>query len=743
MDREVESGLGELLTFFGVEQCGILAIQQDRRKAHLRHHAYVEGVEPLPTTIDFGSFFPWTHERSVMQGRMFFQTSREELPPEAAVDCASSAALGLDAIVNMPVGIGGRITHVLGLVSSRPIKKWSEPILAQLQIIAETFLSALARKEVEQALASSERSLAQAQRIARVGSYDRNWLNATLIGSDEASRIIGRDISAATGDITDFIHPQDQTHFTDAMERMIRTRTPWIDVEYRVVRADDSVRTVRSRVEITYGPDGAPLRTIGTIQDISELRAAEQESRELHARLRHADRAAHIGALTASLSHELSQPLTGILANTQAALRLIAENRIDTAHLQTILEAIVRDDKRAGTVIANLRALLRREEPPRGRFDVAEAVSEVMILYKSELEASHVRIDASLETGCMALAVRTQIQQVMLNLLSNALRALQDVPVANRHLWLTLKRTEQRLVEIAVEDSGLGMPPERLQHVFDPFFTTHRDGLGMGLAIARSIAESNDGALTAEVRDGGGACFRFMLPVEAPRRALGFESESQLPIQEKTPPADMGKHTICVIDDDSATREGVARLLETAGWRAVTFDSAASALASPELLAAHCVVLDVQMPQMRGPALQIELARRNPTIPVIFLAASESAATVVEVVKQGAVEYLCKPVDGTVLIEAVSKALVRQAAGNRTLRARESIEQKLATLTNRERDVLRQVLTGQLNKQIAATLSISEATVKQHRAQVMEKLGVRSVPELVRVCQIVELPSQP
>jgi GAF domain-containing protein len=221
VDREVDAGLRELLSFFEVEQCGILEIQPDRRQARLRHLAHVEGVTPVPAVIDYGAFFPWTHERAVMQEKMFVQTCIDDLPPEAVIDRASSAALGLQAIINVPVGIGGRMTHVLGLVSSRPMSNWPDPILVRLQMIAETFLAALTR------------------------------------------------------------------------------------------------------------------------------RSAEEESRRLRMELRHADRAAQVGALTASLSHELNQPLMGILANSQAALRLLDQGAVDPGDMRAILESIVRDDKRA------------------------------------------------------------------------------------------------------------------------------------------------------------------------------------------------------------------------------------------------------------------------------------------------------------------------------------------------------------------------------------------------------------
>ena len=427
----------------------------------------------------------------------------------------------------------------------------------------------------------------------------------------------------------------------------------------------------------------------------------------------------------------------GILANAQAALRLLRQGDIDPADLREILDSIVRDDKRAAAVIGNLRTLLRREEPPRARFDIAAAIAEVLTIFKSELEARHVHLETHLETDCVAMAVRTQVQQVILNLLSNAVQGLQDVPAADRRLRVALSRIGCDRVEVSVQDNGLGIPADRLAHIFEPFFTTRSDGLGMGLAIARSIVETHGGEIEAQTHEEGGSTFRFSLPVEPPMSDAGVMRAAQEGRTDRHPGAYEGEATVCVVDDDPAIREGVARLLGAAGWRVVTFDSAAAALASADLSSADCVVLDVQMPGMSGSELQAELARRAIDVPVVFLTARGDAATGVEAIKHGAIEYLCKPVDDSVLIDAVRKALDRHAEHTRSARERAAVEERLVRLTLRERDVLRGVVAGRLNKQIAADLSITEATVKQHRGQVMDKLEVRSVAELVRLCQVV------
>ena len=730
--ERVDACLRELLEFFGVEQCGIMEIQHDRRKARLRHRVHVDGVPAAPTTVEYGELFPWTHERNVFLGRGFAQTCLDDLPPDAVVDRASSVAIGMQSIVTVPVGLAGETTHVLCLTSSRPTAPWPEPILAQLRLVAETFMGVLLRHKAEEALKLSERTLAEAQRIAGIGSFVRDWRDETIVGSDEANRILGCALGDGGRDLLDFVAPDDAARFREAHGR----GAPVVELEYRIVRPDGSARVVQSRIEVTCASDGKPLRTLGTIRDVTDLRAAEEESRRLRADLRHADRAARAGALTASLSHELNQPLTGILANAQAALHLIGR---DDRALREILDAIVRDDKRAAAVVENVRALLRREEPKRSIFDLAEACREVVVLFKGELEMNRIGLRDDLARGHVVCAVRTQIQQLVLNLVANALQALRERTDGERTLALALARAAPGRAELRVSDSGVGIPGEHRARIFDPFFTTRSDGLGMGLAICHSIVEAHGGEIVAEANVMGGTTFRCTLPIERFAR----RAKDRVERDDAGTPATRNAATVCIVDDDAASRDGVARLLAAEGWSTSAFESASAALASPALGAASCIILDVQMPGMTGGELHAEILRRGIVAPIVFLSARTDAPTGVEAMKRGAFEYLAKPVDAEVLGDAVRRATVRGAKLAEEASARRELQVRVGRLTAREKEVLRHVVAGRLNKQIAADLAISEATVKQHRGQVMDKMGVRSVADLVRACDMVRLDAGP
>ncbi len=197
----------------------------------------------------------------------------------------------------------------------------------------------------------------------------------------------------------------------------------------------------------------------------------------------------------------------------------------------------------------------------------------------------------------------------------------------------------------------------------------------------------------------------------------------------------MSAPSVFIIDDDPSARQGLTRLVRAAGMNAESFASAEEFLASAKLDGPGCIVLDVRMPGMTGPELQEELGRSDYCMPIIFLSAHGDVPTAAESMKRGAVNFLTKPVDGDDLQEAIHEALARDAE-NRAQRAeRGSVKESIEKLSRRQREVMTYVITGMLNKQIGGELGISEETVKIHRGRVMHKLGIGSVPELVRLCE--------
>jgi signal transduction histidine kinase len=243
-------------------------------------------------------------------------------------------------------------------------------------------------------------------------------------------------------------------------------------------------------------------------------RRSEMEGQRLRQDLAHVGRVSTMGELTASLAHELNQPLTAILSNAQAALRLLASDKADLADIRDILGDIVEDDKRAAEVIHRLRGFLKKSNLELSPLDIGELVSQVARLVSSDAIIRNVSIRLELTPGLPPVCGdRVQLQQVILNLLMNGLDAMRESSEGERTLVVrTLGADHAASVVVAVEDSGMGIDEADLEHVFHAFYTTKPEGLGMGLAIARSIVEAHGGRLEARNNPGRGATFSFTLP---------------------------------------------------------------------------------------------------------------------------------------------------------------------------------------------------------------------------------------
>ena len=241
---------------------------------------------------------------------------------------------------------------------------------------------------------------------------------------------------------------------------------------------------------------------------------AELEMQRLRQDLGHINRVATIGELTTSLAHELNQPLTAILSNAQSAQRILEADSVDLEEVREILTDIVEDDKRAGAIIHRLRGLLRKDSLEFTDLDVNELVGEVAVLVRGDVALRHASLRLELAPRLPRVrGDRVQLQQVVLNLILNGLDAMQEAAAGGRTLVLRTARESSAVVRVAARDFGTGINEADLDHIFQAFYTTKTTGLGMGLAIARSIVEVHGGQLEAENNPDGGATFSFTLPV--------------------------------------------------------------------------------------------------------------------------------------------------------------------------------------------------------------------------------------
>jgi C4-dicarboxylate-specific signal transduction histidine kinase len=266
-------------------------------------------------------------------------------------------------------------------------------------------------------------------------------------------------------------------------------------------------------------PDDRDLRLIERATHIAQIaieRERTQDSlRKSQANLAHVTRVTTMGELTASIAHEVNQPLAGVVTNANACIRWLAGNSPDLHEAREALRRIVRDGNRASDVIGRIRGLLKKGEPARTRLDINPVIQEIIELVRGEMIQSKVSLQTELVAGLpLVSADRVQLQQVLLNLITNALDALRPVKDRPRFLRIRTDKPDARAVRVAMQDTGVGVDPQQAEHLFQAFFTTKPNGLGMGLSISRSIVEAHGGRLWATPNDGPGVTFQFTLPVE-------------------------------------------------------------------------------------------------------------------------------------------------------------------------------------------------------------------------------------
>jgi PAS domain S-box-containing protein len=374
------------------------------------------------------------------------------------------------------------------------------------------------RKVAEEALRRSEAYLAEAQKMTHTGSWSNDDALWPVYWSEEHYRIFGLDPQKGLPGREEAlkpIHPDDLNEVVQGFERAIRDKTE-SEVEYRIVLPDGRIRYVHGIAHPVLNENGDLLEVFGTTIDITERKHAEQARARLHqleADLAHINRVSIMGELTASIAHEVNQPLSGVVSNGSACLRWLAGNPPNLGEARETASRIVRDGKRAAEIIARIRAMTNRTATPIEELDLNEVIREVLALVGDDAKKKAVNIGTQLADGLLPVSGdRVQIQQVLLNLVMNAIEAMGDVADRPRELMITTQNTAEDNVEVAVEDSGTGLDPSAATKIFDPFYTTKSSGMGMGLSICRSIVQAHGGRLWASAKTGPGAAFHFTLP---------------------------------------------------------------------------------------------------------------------------------------------------------------------------------------------------------------------------------------
>jgi PAS domain S-box-containing protein len=372
------------------------------------------------------------------------------------------------------------------------------------------------RKRSEEALRRSEAYLAQAQRLSRTGSFWWKVSSGELIWSDEAFRVMGYDRTMRPSVELVFkrVHPEDIQLVQQMVSRAAREGMN-MDFEHRLLMPEGSVKHVHVVLQaVCLDPENREF--VGTVMDITARKQAEEAVSKAQTELAHVTRVTTLGELAASIAHEVNQPLTGIINNADACLGLLPNDTDELDEVREALSEIVNDADRASAVLARIRGLVKKARPEKARLHLRDLVSDVLLLARAEAAARRVIMQAQIpEDLPFAFGDRVQLQQVLLNLVMNGMDAMNNVEEQKRLLLISGRRDAYDgwpAATISVQDFGIGLKTEEMERLFDAFYTTKPQGMGMGLAISRSIIEDHGGRLWAEPNEGPGATFLFSLP---------------------------------------------------------------------------------------------------------------------------------------------------------------------------------------------------------------------------------------
>jgi signal transduction histidine kinase len=401
---------------------------------------------------------------------------------------------------------GGLIKYVYGIGHCLESESGSIEYIGAMMDITE-------RKRAQEQLRRSEAFLAEAQLLSSTGSFFWRFDTEEYTWSEQLYRIFEfeQGVPITFELIRSRFHPEDIPLFNDIIDQ-VRRGVSHFDYEHRLLMPDRSVKYLHVVTRINRDKD-SQLEYIGAVQDVTKRRLSEEALGEVRSELAHVTRVASLGALTASIAHEVNQPLSGIITNASTCLRMLAADPPNVEGARETARRTIRDGNRASDVITRLRALFSKKVPTNEPVDLNEATHEVITLLRSELQRSRVILRAELGDEIPPVTGdRVQLQQVILNLLLNASDAMSSIDDRPRQLVIKTEREEDDRVRLSVQDAGVGFKPQDEDRLFDAFYTAKSGGMGMGLSVSRSIIESHHGRLWAALNDGPGATFSFSIP---------------------------------------------------------------------------------------------------------------------------------------------------------------------------------------------------------------------------------------
>jgi C4-dicarboxylate-specific signal transduction histidine kinase len=414
--------------------------------------------------------------------------------------------------------IGILVSNIINVVRGKSSANAAARVIA-LEKANEALQADINRlRQTEIALRRSEAYLAEAQRLSHTGSWAYDVASGVPVyWSLERCRISKFDPVKDHPSLEEYrqLHaPEDWEKLMEAFQNAIRNKIDF-ETDSREVLADGTVKYLHIVGHPVLNPEGDVVELVGSTIDMTERKRTEEMLQKAQAHLNHVTHVTMMGQLAASIAHEVNQPLAAVVTNGKACLRWLDREPPDFHEARETVQNIIQAGIRGADVIARVRALLKREPQSTASLNINDVIREIVTLAQTQLRGVRLRLELVEKPGNIR-ADRIQLQQVLLNLISNAVDAMKSVTDRPKTLRIQTKMFAPQTVLVAVEDSGTGLNPANIENLFDPFYTTKPNGLGLGLSISRSIVETHGGRLWAGPASEFGAIFQFTLPTEAP-----------------------------------------------------------------------------------------------------------------------------------------------------------------------------------------------------------------------------------
>src|SRR5438094_1394169 len=424
---------------------------------------------------------------------------------------------GMAAASFTPTGMPADLSHAVGIstLGTAGIAAVTFVVLglALLTSWVDRRYAAQTLELQEEKLQRSKAYLAEAQGLSHTGSFGWRVSTGEIIWSEETFRIFqyDRTTKPTVELLLQRVHPEDAALVKQIIERASQDGKNF-EHEYRLLMPDGSVKHVHV-VAHALSDESGSVEFVGAVMDVTVAKQAEEALRQAQADLAHGNRVTTMGELTASLAHEVNQPIAAAVTDANTCLRWLTRDHPDVEEARHAASRIVKDATRAGEIISRTRLLFKKGTPQWELVDVNEVIREMIVLLRSEATRYSISVQTELADLPQVMGDRVQLQQVLMNLMTNGIDAMKDVD-GTRELAIKSQRTDSGRLLISVSDTGVGLPPQQADKIFDAFFTTKPHGTGMGLRISRSIVESHGGRLWAADNSRRGASFYITLPAQ-------------------------------------------------------------------------------------------------------------------------------------------------------------------------------------------------------------------------------------